>query len=160
MSDYRVEKTKAAAILTLSNGSVVCGCFFTAGSSPTHGGPERVADLLNGEQGFFPFEVSGPHGPLTALYHRSHVVTVTIENQREPQVDPGYNVARRLWVSMLLSNGTSVSGAVRVYSPPGHERLSDYARATETFRYLETATDTMIVNIAHVIELVETDEHE
>jgi len=160
MSEFRVEKAKAAAILTLTNGSTVCGCFFLAGSSATHGGPERVADVLNAESGFFPFELSGPQGPTTALFHRAHVIAVTIENQREPQVDPGYTVAARRWVTMLLSNGSRVMGAVRVYTPPGHERLSDYARAPETFRYLETAGDTLIVNIAHVIELVETDEHE
>ena len=160
MSEFRVEKVKAAAILTLSNGTTVCGCFFLAGSSATHSGPERVADVLNAESGFFPFEVSGPLGPTTALFHRAHVIAVTIENHREPQIDPGYVVAARRWVSMLLSNGSRVAGAVRVYTPPGHERLSDFARAPETFRYLETATDTLIVNIAHVIELVETEEQE
>ena len=160
MSEYRVEKTKAAAILTLSNGSTVCGCFFTATANVTHSGPERVADVLNAESGFFPFEVSGPSGPQTALYHRAHVVMVTIENHREPQGEPGYIVAPRRSVSMLLSNGLRVSGEVRVYSPPGHERLSDYARIPEMFRYLETPADTLIVNVAHVIELVETEEHE
>ena len=87
-------------------------------------------------------------------------MTVSLEDQREPQWDPGYPVAARRWVSMLLSNGTRVSGAIRVYTPPGHERLSDYARTPETFRYVETPVDTLLVNIAHVIELVETDEHE
>jgi hypothetical protein len=158
MSEFRVEKAKAAAILALSNGATVCGCFFIAGSSATHHGPERIADVLNAEEGFFPFEVTGPRGPMTALYHRSHVVMVTIENRREPQGDPGYSVAARRWVSMLLSNGTRLMGAVRVYTPPGHERLSDYARAPGAFRYLETESNTLIVNIAHVIELVETDE--
>jgi hypothetical protein len=138
----------------------VCGCFFIAGSSATHNGPERIADVLNAEDGFFPFEIAGPKGPTTALYHRNHVVSVRIENQREPQVDPGYTVAARRWVSMLLSNGVRLSGAVRVYTPPGHERLSDYARAPGAFRYLETESDTLIVNIGHVIELMETDEHE
>jgi hypothetical protein len=88
------------------------------------------------------------------------VIAVTIENHREPQIDAGYTVARRAWVSMLLSNNSRVAGAVRVYTPPGHERLSDYARAPEAFRYLETATDTLIVNTEHIIELVETEEHE
>jgi hypothetical protein len=158
MSEYRVEKTKAAAILTLSNGAIVCGCFFVAGSSATHEGPERIADVLNAEEGFFPFEVIGPEGTRTALYHRCQVMLVALENDREPQGDPGYAVATRRWVSMLLSNGSRVSGAVRVYRPPGRDRLSDYARSRETFRYLETPTDTLLVNIAHVIELTETEE--
>jgi hypothetical protein len=158
MSEFRVEKAKAAAILALSNGATVCGCFFIAGSSPTRHGPERVADVLNAEDGFFPFEVTGPRGLVTALYHRAHVVMVTIENRSEPEGDPGYSVAARRWVSMLLSNGTRLTGAVRVYTPPGHERLSDYARAPGAFRYLETGTNTLIINFSHVVELVETEE--
>ena len=160
MSEFRVEKGKAAAILTLSSGATVCGCFFLAGLNAAQSGPERVGDLLNAEEGFFPFEVTGPRGAQTVLYHRRHVMMVSLENHREPEAEPGYDVALRLWVSMLLSNGSRVSGAVRVYCPPGHERLSDYARTPDTFRYLETSADTLIVNIGHVIELVETEEHD
>jgi hypothetical protein len=160
MSDFRVEKAKAAAILTLSNGATVWGCFFVSGLNAAQTGPERVSDVLNAEEGFFPFEVIGPNGARTALYHRRHVMTVALENHNEPGEEPGYDVAPRVWVSMLLSDGSQVSGAVRVYCPPGHARLSDYARTAETFRYLETSTDTLLVNIAHVVELVETEEHD
>ena len=158
MSEFRIEKTKAAAILTLSNGAKVGGSFFVAGSSAMHAGPERIADLLNAEGGFFPFETDGPAGPQALLYHRAHVVTVALDSEGEPQRDPGYHVATRRWVSMRLSNGGRVSGAVRVYRPHGHDRLSDYARVPETFRYLETTGGTLIVNVAHVIELVESKE--
>ena len=58
LSEFRVEKSRAEATLTLSNGASVRGCFFVAGSSRTHAGPERVKDVLNGETGFFPFEVT------------------------------------------------------------------------------------------------------
>lgn len=158
MSEFRVEKAKAAAILTLSNGAKVGGVFFVAGSSATHAGPERIADVLNAEDGFFPFEIDGPGGPQAVLYHRAHVVTVALVNNGEPQRDPGYAVATRRFVSMLLSNGSRVTGAVRVYRPQGRDRLSDYARAPETFRYLETPGGTLIVNVAHVVELMETEE--
>ena len=158
MSEFRIEKAKAAAILTLSNGATVGGSFFIAGSSATHAGPEGIADVLNAEAGFFPFETEGPGGPQALLYHRAHVVTVALASEGEPQRDPGYDIATRRWVSMLLSNGRRVSGAVRVYCPQGRERLSDYARSPEIFRYLETTGGTLIVNVAHVIELVESNE--
>src|SRR5262245_19738639 len=56
MSQFRVEKRRVEAELTLSSGERLKGCFFLATSSATHPGPERVVDLLNSEQGFFPFE--------------------------------------------------------------------------------------------------------
>src|SRR6478609_3788699 len=97
MSEFRVEKRRARAELTLSSGPTVQGCFFLAGSTAGHSGPERVADLLNGETGFFPFELAG--GPVsgaleTPLYNRSHVVVVRLLDQStEAQHDPGYDVA-------------------------------------------------------------------
>ena len=73
-SDFRVEKTRAQAALTLSNGQFVTGCFFVAGGSARREGPERVGDLLNSEPGFFPFEIVEADGPRTVLFHRDHVV--------------------------------------------------------------------------------------
>ena len=47
MSQFRVEKRRAQAELTLSSGHTLRGIFFLAGSCSLHAGPERIADLLN-----------------------------------------------------------------------------------------------------------------
>lgn len=91
----------------------------------------------------------------TVLLHRSQVRTVALEGHDESRRDPGYEVATERRVSMLLSDGHRVDGAVRVYRPPGRDRLSDWARAPEAFRYLETRDGTLIVNVAHIIEVFE-----
>ena len=159
MSEFRIEKRRAEAALTLTTGTTVRGCFFLAGSSASHVGPERVADLLNAETGFFPFELNSGSAPYTVLYNRSQLVLVTLlEETTEVQLDPGYSVATEREVRMLLSNGRTVEGRVRVYRPTGRDRLSDYARAPEVFRYLETANGTVIVNTDHIVELRETTE--
>ena len=159
MSEFRVEKRRAEAELTLSTGTRVKGAFFLAGSSAGHAGPERVGDLLNGEQGFFPFELSGGGNPRTVLYHRAHVTTIVLPpNVIEAQLDPGYDLATKRRVSILLSTGTRVAGTVSVYRPLGHDRLSDYARVGEVFRYLETSDHTLIINFAHIVELLEIPE--
>jgi len=155
VSELRVEKRRAAAELTLSTGGKVRGSFFLAGSSATHFGPERVGDLLNGEAGFFPFAVESDGA--TALYNRMQLVSVRLlESTGEARLDPGYELATERRVSMLLTNGESLCGAVRVYRPAGRDRLSDYARSTEVFRYVETPDATFIVNSAHIVELKET----
>ena len=156
-SELRVEKRRAQAELTLSTGAVVRGCFFLAGSAAAHAGPERVGDLLNAEAGFFPFELTaqGPQGSWSALYNRTQLVLVRLVEQTEAQLEPGYDVATERHVSILLSNGAIVSGAVRVYLPAGRDRLSDYARTSVTFRYVEAADATYIVNGAHIVELRE-----
>jgi hypothetical protein len=159
VSEYRVEKRRAEASLMLTTGATVRGCFFLAGSRASHGGPERVADLLNAEIGFFPFECHADSTPYTVLVNRTQLVVVTlVQNTIEAQLDPGYGVATERQVRMLLSNGETVRGRVRVYRPAGRDRLSDYARLSETFRYVETDDATLIVNSAHIVELRETSE--
>jgi hypothetical protein len=159
VSEFRIEKRRAEAALTLSTGATVRGCFFLSGSRASHAGPERVADLLNAEGGFFPFELTGDGSPYTVLYNRSQVVVVTLlEDTIEAQLDPGYTVATEREVHILLSSGHTVDGRVRVYRPTGRDRLSDYARLPETFRYIETKGATVIVNTAHIVELRETSE--
>jgi hypothetical protein len=154
MSQFRVEKRRAKAELTLSTGESLRGCFFLAGSSATHPGPERVKDLLNCEDGFFPFETVDPSD--TVLVNREHLVSAKlVESNDEAHRDSGYDVATRREIVMRLSNRIMLRGAVRVYRPQGRDRLSDYARSRERFRYIENADGTYIVNSTHIVDLAE-----
>jgi hypothetical protein len=154
MSQFHVEKQRAEAELTLSSGERRHGCFFLAASSGSHAGRERVKDVLNVEQGFFPFETIDPVA--TVLVNRAQVVTVRLlGTSDEPRLDSGYDVAMMRRVEMHLSNRIVLRGAIRIYRPFGRDRLSDYARETELFRYLENADGTYIVNSAYIVELSE-----
>jgi hypothetical protein len=155
VSEFRVQKSRAEATLTLSNGTSVHGYFFTSGNSRTHVGPEGVKDVLNSETGFVPFDVDRPNGFETVLLNRDHIVCLQLADRAEARRDPGYDVATERTVTMLLSNGSRLRGTVRVFRPQGRDRLSDFARADETFRYLETENVTYIVNVGHLIELAE-----
>jgi hypothetical protein len=153
-SDYRVEKRRVTAVLTLSNGLAVPGSFFVAGGSQRHAGPERVGDVLNSDTGFFPFETGEPAGTQTVLLHRNHVVMVAL-TENEASGVPGYDVATLRNASLLLSSGQRVVGVVRVYRPEGHHRLSDWAYQGERFRYIETNEATVLINVDHVLEVRE-----
>lgn len=153
MSDYRVEKIQVPAELSLTQGPPVSGSFFVAGSASGHDGPERVSDLLNGPMGFLPFQRAD--GTIT-LYNHAHIVVVRLgEDVLEAQSHPGYAVARKQRVSMLLSNGETLAGFAPIYRPPGSDRLSDYAQFHEPFRYLVMADRTLLVNSSHIVELTE-----
>lgn len=156
MSQFRVEKRRAEAELTFSSGATLRGSFFLAASTPTQVGPERVADLLNAEPGFFPFDPSDPPGTDTVVVNRAHVVAVKLLGSRDARLVPGYDVAAERRVEVLLSNGVRLGGSVRVYRPEGRDRMSDWARSPEMFRYLEGDDATFIVNAAHVVEVRET----
>jgi hypothetical protein len=80
---------------------------------------------------------------------------IELKDKGEPCRDPGYDVAAEKMVTMLMSNGIRLRGAVRVFRPHGSDRLSDFARAHENFRYLEAGAVTYIINVHHVVELAE-----
>src|SRR5215510_6014014 len=153
-SSFRIQKRRNEASVRLATGQLVNGNFFTSSGSALHAGPERIGDLLNSEDGFFPFEQRGEDGLQTVLYNRAHVVMVTVSRD-EPRQEPGYDVAQRREVSMLLSTGQRVAGSIRVYQPDGHNRLSDWSRNRDQFQYLETDTVTLLVNRAHIVEVSE-----
>jgi hypothetical protein len=156
-SEFHVEKQRANAVVTLSSGQSMRGSFFVAGGSARHLGPERIGDLLNAETGFFPFKVDEAGGGSAVLFHRNHVVMAAL-TENESNREPGYGVATRRVISLLLSNGQRVVGTVRVYRPQGRDRLSDWAQHGERFRYIETTEATLIVNIDHVVEAREVTE--
>lgn len=156
-SGLRIEKARSHATVTLSNGQTVLGCFFVAGASLRTAGRERVADLLNDETGFVPFEIQEGGPSRMALYNRQQIMLVMLADP-EAQRDPGYSLATERRVSLLLTNGERLAGGIRVYRPEGRDRLSDWTRMSDQFRYLETADATLIVNAAHIIEISEASE--
>jgi hypothetical protein len=153
-SEFRFEKRRAEAVLSLVTGENVRGCFFTAAGSTRRGGAERIGDLLNSEPGFFPFEVQVEGMGRTVLYNRVYVIAVQVFDD-EARLDPGYELAPPRFVSILLSNSQRVSGAVRVYRPEGHDRVSDWTRQPEPFRYVEASDVTLIVNAIHIVSVTE-----
>jgi hypothetical protein len=160
MSQFYTETSRVPATLTLASGDSLTGSFFVATASRTHSGPMRVKDLLNLEPGFFPFEVAEGTGTSTHLFNRQHLVAATLSSAEEPRADAGYDVAVSRRVSVRLSTGAAVVGHIRIYQRPGHERTSDYVReraSEETFRYLERESDTLIVNMSHVLQISDID---
>jgi len=60
MSQYRIEKQHhVSAAITLVTGTELRGTFFLAEATTAHSGPERVYDLLNDPDRFFPFDGRG-----------------------------------------------------------------------------------------------------
>jgi len=145
-SAFRFEKRRIEAGISLVGGDTTHGSFFVAG--------ERVVDLLNQETGFFPFAIQTGDTTQTVLYHRTHVITVSLPESEAPR-DAAYAVAKRRDIWIVLSDGRRVRGVVRVYRPEGRDRLSDWARQPETFRYVDTDEGPLLVNISHIVAVTE-----
>jgi hypothetical protein len=153
-SDLQFEKQRAFARLSLTNGSQWEGCFFVAGISAWHDGPERIGDLLHADEGFLPFEVATDTGRRTLLLNPAHILMVALADD-EARRDASYMVARRQPVVLLLSSGERIAGVVRVHRPEGQNRLSDWSRQPERFRHVEVGEGALLLNSAHIVEVSE-----
>lgn len=153
-TSLRIEKQRSQAEVSLATGEIAHGHFFTSARSALHAGPERIGDLLNGDSDFIPFERHADGDRQTVIYNRAHVISVSVSPD-EPRQEPGYGVAARHAVSMLLSNGRRLAGSIRVYQPDGYHRLSDWSKSRDHFHYLETETATLLINREHVVEMSE-----
>ena len=151
------EKQRAFARILLSNGERRDGCFFVAGVSAWHEGPERVGELLEKHEGFLPLESNAGTDARTFLINPSHILMVELDED-EARSDSGYAVARRQPVSLLLSSGQRITGVVHVHRPEGHDRLSDWTRQPGRFRYVETTSGTCLLNASHIVEVSEIPE--
>jgi len=145
-SAFRFEKRRVDASIALVGGETTSGSFFVAG--------ESISELLNQDAGFFPFEIQAGGGTHTVLYNRAHVITVLL-TESEGARDPAYAVAKRRDIWIMLSDGRRIRGVVRVYRPEGRDRLSDWARQPETFRYVDTDEGPLLVNAAHIVAVTE-----
>jgi hypothetical protein len=154
LSALHVEKRRSHATITLTSGEAVAGCFFVSHSSAHLPGPERIGELLNGADGLFPFEVHGGGAPRTVLLNRAQILTVSLADN-EAREAPGYDVATPYLVTVGLVRGPQLMGTIRVYGPDGHNRLSDWARDSARFRYVEGDRGTLLVNMNHVIDVSE-----
>jgi hypothetical protein len=103
VSEFRVEKRRESAQLTLTTGSTLSGFFLLSGSSQGHMGSERVGDVLNLEDGFFPFGMDTG----TSLINRAHVLKVTL---------PAKWLLGRGWVNRSTVPVVAIE--------PGHRRKS------------------------------------
>ena len=153
MSEFRVEKRREAADVTLVTGATLSGVFFLAGSSQLHTGPERVGDVMNFEPGFFPFECrrrnladqsrARAEGGAAAADDRGAARCRLRRRDAASRQGPADDRRERspaTWSSSV---------------PPGHDRLSDYAQIDERFRYVELADRTLLINSAHIVALTE-----
>src|SRR3954469_19771921 len=105
-SEFRIEKVRQDLEVTLSSGEKLNGTVFLEPVARTHAGPQNPRELLNEETAFFPFDVKGN----LVLVAKDHVKHVTYKSGWQTPVLSPTTVGVRL----LLSDGSSVDGAVEV----------------------------------------------
>lgn len=153
MEDLKVPKRQVSVEVVLPGGTTRHVALFLGDNAETHGGPERVSDLLNGRDPFVP-ALDQDGGGMTFL-QRASVAMVRTTAEAEPD-GLGFTIPIEQDVVITLVDGTRLTGTV-AYLAPDQGRLVDFLNRPEPFfRVLENGGVTLVAR-AHVarVALVE-----
>ncbi len=139
---YRIEKTQLAVALRLRGGSVMHGVVF-AQATGQNGWPEKVADVLNDADPFFPLVTRGGQ---TLLIAKEHVLEA-MPNDAPPMNEELYATAVAAEIELTLQDGTRRSGSVRIEMPHERPRVLDFLNfGTDRFVALHGGGTTTLIN--------------
>jgi len=147
MEDLRVPKRRVPVEVVQPGGTVRRVAVFLSEAAPSHGGPERLSDVLNGAEEFVPaFDEEA--GVMTFL-HRGAVALARVAHEVEGEDDGDLTIPTEHEVEITLADGTRVQGLVS-YVRPGNARLVDYLNERAPFFRLLERERTTLVSRRHV----------
>jgi hypothetical protein len=118
---------------------------------PQHAGPETPLDMLNREEGFFPFRPKND-GAAVLLVTKARTVTLTVPGTAAPKDPARLSVAKQARLELTLADGSRLSGWATLELPEHHSRLLDYLNSSqEPFFAIPTDDEIHLVNRAHVL---------
>jgi hypothetical protein len=144
----RIPKHRADVEVTDSDGQSRRFSVFLA-ERTSHGGPERVCDLLNGPREFLP-AIDCETDAMTFLA-RSCIVVARVAGPLW-DVDE-LNLPLEHEVEVVLSNGQALAGLVSYVLPSENSRVVDYLNDPAPFLALVEGERVALVNKRHVLRV-------
>lgn len=116
---------------------------------PQHAGHETALDMLNRDEGFFPFRPKD-NGAGVLLVAKAR--TVSLKVPAEPEDQARLSAAKQARLEVTLADGSKLSGWATLELPEYHSRLLDYLNeSVKPFFALTTGDGVHLVNRAHVL---------
>jgi hypothetical protein len=147
MSDeLRVPKRRVPVEVILPGGAARQVTVFLAEFAPTHSGPERLSDLLNAPDEFFPAVDAATEAMTFLGRHGIAAARVAPEWELgEELAGSGQND-----VEIILTDGPHLRGTLRFALPPGRTRLLDHLNDAQAFVRLEETDRVVLINKRHI----------
>ncbi|MFN0064477.1 MAG: hypothetical protein ACKVPX_18395 [Myxococcaceae bacterium] len=150
--DVNVPKDNVRLELKLTSGQWQAVELFLAKNAAGHHGSERVEDVLNGPDDFFPVRVPGQAS--IRLISREKVTRVRLPHEPEVSAgDPDIELVSRHEVDLLLEDGESLRGVVEFIRPAGHARLLDFLNEGPLFFRFVGESHSFLINKYHVSQV-------
>jgi hypothetical protein len=153
MSEFTIQKTRAAVELMLADGSTHHVELFLATTTPDHAGPQRLTDLMQQPGDFLPAFVGD--GLPSMLINRSQLLCVRTAlpaDEVARYVDAVEPTEHR--VEVLLAGGHTLAGLVAFQQPEGWPPVLDFLNERSPFFLLLESESVALVHKRHVLRVV------
>ncbi len=147
MDDLKVPKRRTPVEMILPGGLTRRVDVFLSEFASNHVGPERLSDLLNGNDRFVP-GLDTEAGTMSFM-HREAVIVARVSHEVENVVEQ-HTIPTEHEVEVTLTDGTRLSGLITYVRPPERNRLNDYLNEGVPFFPLLEKQHVALINKQHV----------
>jgi len=147
---FSIPRVAISATLLQTAGGKRDGDIYVMERVPQHAGAETPLDMLNRDEGFFPFRPKGD-GAGVLLVAKARTVSLTVP-LTEPEDRARLSAAKQARLEVTLADGSQLRGWATLELPQHHSRVLDYLNAAaEPFFAIATDDGVHLVNRAHVL---------
>lgn len=137
--------------MVLVGGTVHRVAVFLAEQARSHGGREKLSDLLNDPGEFIPTECLATGRPI--FFRRQAITLAKLPLEREPDDPVSLTLPSEHDVDLLLADGSKFSGLLTYVAPPERSRLVDYLEDSPPFFPVIRDESLYLLNKAHVLSV-------
>ncbi len=127
MADQKIVKNRRLVVFTLADGSTVEGKVFLSLYEACHERPQRVGELLKGDDAFIPVETAD------GMIHLNIINIVAAQTSLGEEGDELMRLGEPYKVQIATTLGTVIEGQVFVNLPHDRSRVSDYLNQGDRF---------------------------
>jgi len=150
MSGFSIPRVSVAARLLLTEGDRRLGEIYVMQRVPHHTGPETPLEMLNRNEGFFPFRPEGEEPVL--LVTKARTIMLSVPREAAPEDPARVSAAKLVGVEITLAGASILRGLATLELPEHHSRVLDYLNASpDPFFAVTTTNEVHFVNRAHVL---------
>ena len=150
MSEYRIEKVRRRVSVTLSGGSMLHGEIFLQPTARYRAGAQEPSELFNENEAFVPLATGGEDLVLLAKRNVSRVQYDA--EAADTDVRGGTDAS----VEVVFTDGTRLSGLLRLEARSDRSRLLDYLNADhQRFLTLRSSNRIWLVNREQIAQVLQ-----
>lgn len=148
MSEFKIEKIQEQVTIQFVSSERVEGTIFLNKFSAIHSGEEDLEEYFGGDDRFFPYQENSGR---FSIIQKSTVVYVRYSNERVTREEV---IFKRGKVTIIFSDGSSITGEIALDMPAGKERPLDYLNTRNGFFVLDGEYDRYLVNPAMICRVI------